>query len=87
MRLSYTLLIGESCEIGLQLSGLDLSFLFLNTGIILETFNFWGNLDSLRLEFIQWVKSERIYSKERMKVIRSHIMKQNGDFEEGISQA
>ena len=29
----------------------------------------------------------RIYSKERMKVIRSHIMKQNGDFKEGISQA
>ena len=28
-----------------------------------------------------------IYSKERMKVIRSHIMKQNGDFKEGISQA
>ena len=28
-----------------------------------------------------------LYSKERMKVIRSHIMKQNGDFQEGISQA
>ena len=27
------------------------------------------------------------YSKERMKVIRSHIMKQNADLQEGISQA
>ena len=28
-----------------------------------------------------------MYSKERMKVIRSHIMKQNADLQEGISQA
>ena len=27
------------------------------------------------------------YSKEQMKVIRSHIMKQNADFQEDISQA
>ena len=28
-----------------------------------------------------------MYSKEQMKVIRGHIMKQNADFQEGISQA
>ena len=28
-----------------------------------------------------------VYSYEQMKVIKSHIMKQNADFQEGISQA
>ena len=28
-----------------------------------------------------------VYSKEQMKIIRSHIMKQNADLQEGISQA
>ena len=32
-------------------------------------------------------KITNIYSEERMKVIRSHIMKQNADLQEGISQA
>ena len=30
---------------------------------------------------------DKSYSKEQMKVIKSHIMKQNADFQEGISQA
>ena len=40
--------------------------------------NFWLDLTI--------VSDVKLYNKERMKVIRSHIMKQNGDFKEGISQ-
>ena len=35
----------------------------------------------------KWREMWYTYSKKQMKVIRSHIMKQNGDFKEVISQA
>ena len=54
---SYILLRGDSCAIGRQLSGFVLSFFCLKIGVIFETFNLWGNLDSCILLFIQLVNS------------------------------
>ena len=42
------------------MSGFDLSFLGFAIGLILLVFNDWGNLESLRLLFIQFVRSSMI---------------------------